>query len=297
MQRNVTSVPSTASSKVVNAIKHVALSRRAVACLATAVFLYFLFAEILLVSMDRYRVGGAASPTEVKNVAGMPAFNFVFALGVLPFAYTLSFGNSKHPQRRRHLATAAIASVLLLISSSSYLQLMCAYSSKDMSNLCDLALRIQHEVSEKFGAKKMWIIKGNLLAVARKQSDINFLIGNDHDFDFCATPDLFDGNKLAQHLDDNRYVFEKDVINERGTRKVTVFPHRLPLYKYHSGPPMVDIDECEEPKELLQVSGCNGGTFYISDKWEEWLNDEYGPNWRRPVNLNHKGLCAISSWW
>jgi hypothetical protein len=270
--------------------------RRYVAFAAVIVFLYLLFTEILMVSMDMFHVKGG-SPTEVKGVYAQPAFNFVFGVGALPFAFVFSYGNPRHPKRIVHLALGAAASLLALIASSSYLQLMCAYSSRDMSQLCDLALQVQSEVDQKFGANKMWIIKGNLLAIARKQSDINYLIANDHDFDFCATPDLFDDDKLAKHLEEKRYVFEKNIINERGTRKVTVFPHNLPLYKYHSGPPMVDIDECDAPTELIKVEGCNKGTFYISNRWEEWLNGEYGTAWRKPVNLNHKGLCAVSSWW
>lgn len=270
--------------------------RRFVGFGSVAVFLLLLFDEILLVSMSRFRVQGG-SENEVKGVHGMPAFNFVFGLGFLPFALTFAFGNTKHPQRRKHLVIGALVSFVLLIVSSSYLQLMCAYSSRDLSKLCDLAHQVASDVEEKFGRDKMWIIKGNLLAVVRKQSDINYLIANDHDFDYCAVPDLFDGNKLAQLLEDKGYVFERGVINERGTRKITVFPHRLQLYKYHSGPPMVDIDECEPSSHLIAVTGCNKHTFHISDKWEEWLNGEYGNNWRTPQNLNHKGLCAVSSWW
>lgn len=271
-------------------------SRRFVAIAATLVFLYLLFTEVLLVSMDMFHAPGG-TPTEVKGVSAQPAFNFVFGLAALPIAFIFSYGNPRHPNRVLHLVLGAVGSFLLLICSSSYLQLMCSYSPRDMSKLCDLALQIQGEVEEAFGPNKMWIIKGNLLAVARKQSDINYLIGNDHDFDYCATPDLFDNGKLAKHLEQRGYVYEKDVINERGTRKVTVFPANLPLYKYHSGPPMIDIDECDTPAELIKVEGCNRGSFYISNRWEEFLNAEYGPNWRVPKNANHKGLCAISSWW
>ncbi|CUG73058.1 transmembrane protein, putative, partial [Bodo saltans] len=245
--------------------------RRLMAVIAVSAFLYFLSTEVLMMSMDVFRVPGG-SPTEVKGVAAKPANNFVFATGALPFVLMFSFGNPKSQRRVLLLALSVIASVVLMICTASYLQLLCAYSAKDMAQLCDLALEIQSDVEHTFGAKKLWIIKGNLLAVARKQSDINYLIANDHDFDYCGAPELFDDEKLVKHLQSKGMMFERGVINERGTRKVTVFPHNLPLYKYHSGPPMVDIDECDVPTELLPVEGCNKGTFYISNKWEEWLN-------------------------
>jgi hypothetical protein len=270
--------------------------RRFVAVAALFLFVYFLSTEVLMMSMDVFRVPGGA-PTEVKGVAAKPANNFVFATGAVPLALIFSFGNPKDQRRVVFLGIGVIASLALMVGTASYLQLLCAYSAKDMSQLCDLALEIQSDVEQKFGAKKLWIIKGNLLAVARKQSDINYLIANDHDFDFCGAPELFDDEKLVKHLQGKGLLFERGVINERGTRKVTVFPHNLPLYKYHSGPPMVDIDECDVPEELFAVEGCNKGTFYISAKWEEWLNGEYGATWRTPVNLNHWGFCAINSWW
>lgn len=255
--------------------------------------LYFYFTEVAFASTSRFLLPG--STNEVRDLDSTPAYNYCYALAFLPFTFFLGYAKQSM-LTPFNTGIAFFVGVLVLITSSSYMQLMCAYSSRDMGELCDLAVDIQHGVESQFGPDKMWLIKGNLMAIARNQSDINYLIANDHDFDYCASPSLFEGDALAKWLDSKNYMYAKGIINERGTRKVTVYPRHFSTAKYHSGYPMVDIDECTEVP-LTKAKGCNGATFNLVDDYVGWLTKEYGEKWRVPINLNHKGLCFLNPYW
>lgn len=260
-----------------------------IAWLLATVFLFAI--EVAMPSVDDFRVD--PDRNEVRHMDSTPAYGFSFVVSALPIV--LFFALSC-PFNRRSVMSAVLASLIMLVCICSSFQLMCSYSAKDMSELCDFAIDLQLRVDHRFGKGNIWLTNGNLLAVARNEWRRNFLISNDHDFDFCGKSILFQNNSIADVLLQSGVLFELNMFSEKGLRKVRAFPSHFPLFKYHSGYPMLDIDECPDVP-LKAVTGCNGGLFWIPDNTEEYLLKEYSASWRTPRSVNHKGLCAINEWW
>ena len=265
---------------------------RATVFVAWLLAVIFLFAiEVAIPSVDDFRVDPHRN--EVRHMDSIPAYDFCFVVSALPIILVLSLSC---PRNRSTIVISVLSTLVLLVCTCSSFQLMCSYSSKDMSELCDFAIDMQLRIDRRVGRGKIWLTNGNLLAVARNEWRRNFLISNDHDFDFCGKSLLFENRTIAEVLIQSEVLYELDLHSEKHLRKVRAFPSHFPLFKYHSGLPMLDIDECPEVP-LKEVTGCNGGHFWIPDNTEEYLTNEYGSSWRVPRSVNHKGLCAINEWW
>ena len=229
------------------------------------------------------------------------------AISLLPFV-TMScilwaMSTSKKPRSPRlamavvrrdgwacYLVVHSVLFLALYVIICSQWSLVCAYRADELDNLCDFANRVKQELKDR--QVGIWLTNGTLLPILRNESSTNYLLRTDHDFDVCY--EAKDHKAILQYLLDAQIFYEPLHVN--GVNKLRLFPATTRWHKGHSGPLMLDMEECA-PTDLVQRVGCNHALWSVPRDAVEFVRSMFGATWTIPRTVNHPMACYLFPSW